>query len=47
MSRGNLQTDVDDALSDLEVEVLRRYVQGRSYVEIDGHLRERSVAERA
>ncbi len=44
MSRGNPQTDVVDALSDLEIEVLRRYVEGRSYVEIGGHLRERAVA---
>ncbi len=29
-----LQAYVDDALSDLEVEVLRMYVDGRSYVEI-------------
>ena len=64
----DLQAYVDDALSDLEVEVLRMYVEGRSYVEIaeilsrrtksvdnalqrikrkiDGHLREREVAER-
>ncbi len=64
----DLQAYVDDALSDLEVEVLRMYVEGRSYVEIaeilsrrtksvdnalqrikrkiDGHLRERQVAER-
>lgn len=63
----DLQAYVDDALSDLEVEVLRMYVEGRSYVEIaeilrrrtksvdnalqrikrkiDGHLREREVAE--
>lgn len=63
----DLQAYVDDALSDLEVEVLRMYVEGRSYVEIaeilsrrtksvdnalqrikrkiDGHLRERQVAE--
>ncbi len=63
-----LQAYVDDALSDLEVEVLRMYVDGRSYVEIadvlrrrtksvdnalqrikrkiDGHLRERELAER-
>ena len=64
----DLQAYVDEALSDLEVEVLRMYVEGRSYVEIaeilsrrtksvdnalqrikrklDGHLREREVAER-
>lgn len=30
----DLQAYVDDALSDLEVEVLRMYVEGRSYVEI-------------
>jgi RNA polymerase sporulation-specific sigma factor len=64
----DLQAYVDDALSDLEVEVLRMYVEGRSYTEIaeilsrrtksvdnalqrikrkiDGHLREREVAER-
>jgi RNA polymerase sporulation-specific sigma factor len=64
----DLQAYVDAALSDLEVEVLRMYVEGRSYVEIaeilrrhtksidnalqrikrkiDGHLREREVAER-
>jgi RNA polymerase sporulation-specific sigma factor len=64
----DLQAYVDDALSDLEVEVLRMYVEGRSYVEIaetlrrrtksvdnalqrikrkiDGHLRDRAVAER-
>jgi RNA polymerase sporulation-specific sigma factor len=64
----DLQAYVDDALSDLEVEVLRMYVEGHSYVEIaeilsrrtksvdnalqrikrkiDGHLREREVAER-
>jgi RNA polymerase sporulation-specific sigma factor len=64
----DLQAYVDDALSDLEVEVLRMYVEGRSYVEIadvlsrrtksvdnalqrikrkiDGHLREREVADR-
>lgn len=63
-----LQAYVDAALSDLEVEVLRMYVDGRSYVEIaetlsrrtksvdnalqrikrkiDGHLRDREVAER-
>ena len=64
----DLQAYVDDALSDLEVEVLRMYVDGHSYMEIaeilsrrtksvdnalqrikrkiDGHLREREVAER-
>lgn len=64
----DLQAYVDQALSDLEVEVLRMYVEGRTYVEIaeilrrrtksvdnalqrikrkiDGHLREREVAER-
>jgi len=63
----DLQAYVDDALSDLEVEVLRMHVEGRSYGEIaeilsrrtksvdnalqrikrkiDGHLRERQVAE--
>ena len=30
----NLQRHVDETLSDLEVEVLRRYVDGESYVEI-------------
>jgi RNA polymerase sporulation-specific sigma factor len=62
-----LQAYVDSALSDLEVDVLRMYVEGRSYAEIadvlsrqtksvdnalqrikrkiDGHLRDREVAE--
>ena len=33
-----LQAHVDAALSDLETEVLRLFVEGKSYVEIAGHL---------
>ena len=38
----DLQAYVDEALSDLEVEVLRMYVDGRSYVEIADTLRRRT-----
>ena len=38
----DLQAYVDQALSDLEVEVLRMYVEGRSYVEIAEILRRRT-----
>jgi RNA polymerase sporulation-specific sigma factor len=38
----DLQAYVDEALSDLEVEVLRMYVEGRSYVEIADTLRRRT-----